>query len=343
MSTQTPDRNDGDEDLSVIEPDIQLIVNYLNRELPPDQMEVVDMRLVTDEAFFELAVPLMQIRHTRLNLTEKYGAVTGSRGRVSAATASSAVQATGAPGATRGRTRQAMRWVKRNYLITGMAAAIVLALALPALPSIERSIGISGQHDVYSGDVTTLAEARDFDLPNGGAVHLGPHSSVAYNAHITRHRLMVWLTGQATITVPKGDDSIMVIRNSGFVSLAADGQYSLNAVADDSLIHVAVIRGGATMTSFSQATASITLTAGQTGVMSNIPRFTGYTRDRSTGASAGPTGSRLVDGPVGGSTPLTAVRCCDIQPSAPPFNPPVLQDLLYRVPRGRPPYPGRAL
>ena len=103
-----------------------------------------------------------------------------------------------------------------------MAATIVIAALLPALPSFEHAVGISGQHDAYSGDVTTIASARDFDLPNGGPVHLEANSSVSYDARMSRHRLMVWLSGKATITVPPGQDSIIVVRNSGFVALAAE-------------------------------------------------------------------------------------------------------------------------
>lgn len=299
MSTHAHDRHDdeGDDDFGTIEPDFTLIVNYLNRELSPGQMEVVKERLERDEAFFELALPLMKIRHSRLDdLEAKYGTVPAplpyrapaadphqKLGMGSERTAP-ATLATAEPAPA----RRALRWARQHYLLASMAAFTIVAMLLPALPSFERAVGVEGQHDAYSGDVTAVAETRTFDLPGDAAVRLEPYATMRYDARLTPHRLIVWLSGGATITLPPGQDSVVVMRNSGFVSLASGGKYVLNAPVGDSLIHVAVLSGGATMTAFAQATASVTLTAGQMGDMNVLPHFTGYVPDAPKGDSAHP-------------------------------------------------------
>jgi ferric-dicitrate binding protein FerR (iron transport regulator) len=177
--------------------------------------------------------------------------------------------------------------ITRYPAYAGMLATVVLVMLYPVMnPAVELAVGIKGQHDVFSGDITTVAQARDFNLPDGSRVHLDPYGAVAYDARTSGHRMQVWLIGSARIVVPKGQETVTVIRSNGTVSLAANGTYALRALDGDPMLHLAVLKGEATLKGFSAGAKMLTLMAGETAVMGTEPRFMGYVQDPSKGASS---------------------------------------------------------
>jgi hypothetical protein len=262
---------DPDDPCGPVSDDFALAADFAADVLSAEQERAVEERLVEDEEFFKMVLPLVQLRHTRVSLAKELGFVPPPL-PVKAKT-------------DKARWRIRPVWLKERHLWAAGLAATTITAALPALPLVERAVGIAGQHDVYSGDVTAVAKARDFDLPDGAAVHLAQGGAMSYDARITPHHLVVWLEGSATIDIPRGQESIMVIRTSGYVTLTSNGSYAVNAPENDPAIRVTVLAGRALMRPFGTRQASLTLQAGQQGEMDNASHFTGLLHDGGRGAS----------------------------------------------------------
>ena len=274
---------DSAEPLDSLEPgdkDLALAADYAAGLLPPDQEQAVEERLVEDEEFFKLAAPLMQLSYTKVSLAKEFGFVPPPLPVKTTSTTS-----TESTKSNKSNRRIMPVWFKERYVWAAGLAATIIVAALPALPSFEGAVGIAGQHDVYSGDITAVAKARDFRLPDGSTVHLAQGGAMSYNARLTPHRLVVWLNGRATIDIPNGQDSIMVMRATGYVTLASNGVYQVDAPQHDPTIYVAVVTGGAVMTPIGTRQASLTLKAGQKGDMDDATHFTGVLHDGGRGAS----------------------------------------------------------
>lgn len=257
-----------------VDREIAMIVDYLQGELPREDMEEVEERLVKDTAFFELAVPLMQVHNELL----QWGAdVRAARAAETAEQAPALSQAqTILPITTRKPKRYRFGW--QTMVAAAMAATTLFVAYLTHDPELIQTVGVHGQQDAFTGVIETTTEPRDFATPDGSRVRLDAHGSATYDARMTRHRLILSLTGSATINVPAGQDTVMIARNGGFVKLAANGSYVVKAPAGDSMIRVAVLKGGAVMTGSVHAT-SLTLVAGQMGAMSATPQFVGMVPD----------------------------------------------------------------
>lgn len=55
--------DEADDSFEPIDPDFALLVDFVTGALSPEQEAVVEERLVEDEAFFNMCVPLVQMHH----------------------------------------------------------------------------------------------------------------------------------------------------------------------------------------------------------------------------------------------------------------------------------------
>lgn len=255
-----------------LDPDIQLITDYLGHELSAEQEAEVEERLVNNEAFYEKVIPYMKIWTEPVDYRKELAVY-----ELEQREAASAPKTDARIGETRRRTPY--RFFTRPRVSAVLAAASLLIWV--GAPAVTYQIGVADGRErelvqtfpapdqmpaPEIGQAPVERVARAARVGRSTFVHVHAGSRFAYKSVLFGFVQAVGLNGEGSVEVGWLDPWVIVSTPAGTIRLS-HGTYAFHSTGDpDPETLVTVVRGKATLEgSSSLKTPDVVLTTGQHG------------------------------------------------------------------------------
>ncbi len=278
-------RDPGDEQLDA---DLVLLTEYLADELGPEQAAAVEKRLAEDEAFYDRALPYLQLWSEPVDYRKELAKLEAERKGALPAPLATAPTSTDVVHLPTVRARRAITWplvVSRRRAMSLLAAVLALMFGLPVVAyqvgftSGERE-GLLEQPRVVpgntpegktSGGALAGTEVAVVPIGHSSLLHLRYGARFAHTPAPWYLREIVGLNGEAFVEVGWLDIKVSLSTPAGVVDLWP-GSYAVRAKADTASLDetlITVRTGRATMRG-ARGTPDLTLRAGEFGRLTYV-------------------------------------------------------------------------
>ncbi|MBX3257644.1 MAG: FecR family protein [Chitinophagaceae bacterium] len=134
-------------------------------------------------------------------------------------------------------------WGKRTALITGIAASVMLVLALWLMTGTKKITGRNKAGVSMNEVVTNGGSKSTVHLPDGSSVIINTGSKLTYNKDFGVETREIFLKGEAFFDIVKNEQAPLVV-HAGNVEIKVKGTiFNVKAYVEDSIVEASLIEG----------------------------------------------------------------------------------------------------
>lgn len=154
----------------------------------------------------------------------------------------------------------------RVITVGGIGLTVAAGLLLVALPNRLARRGVT---DVMRHYTTTVGQRATITLADGAKITLAPQTTLRVPSAFGRTTRTVWLDGEAYFDVPHVSSMPFIVQTGVIRTQVLGTAFDIRRYRDDRAVQVAVVTGKVAVTAATSQRASVTLSAGRVGVVTD--------------------------------------------------------------------------